>query len=1223
MDYLYINAIVKETYVDLPCGCPFPSKFREYLRTYSTNDECLKAGAPSRVLTYFTVKDGEEPPVAILCSTEKHRDTVSVGRFTQCLGWGWGSDLIADNMDAIFGAGFYTEKEITETALRKEPFALPRNRQHGTAQLPLILDSEVKSAILTAVMVRWLRHEPILKIAVPANVDYDSYVLSAVNQIYALFPVSLRSEAGFCSYLPKNSDNLDRVYIGFIPEAQADSSTLFLDGSSRAVIAKLSKGTRRKALDLFIKYLSCAGAEQVRGFISEVFADVEGSGDGKVISAVAAKDYAVVGEVLNLLTLTGGADVLVPEWQSFYANPEKYSPNMQHRIRCHISESVQPNDCAAYFRTLCENATTPASIFEQLAAFRDICTDAPTLSDVLWNTALELIQSKNISFQNFHRGAAAKKDSLQPILDEEKLEALYCLALNEQLTALKGKQLVTLTEIDQANAQLAQWQADTANCLTPGMRQLHADLSGFINEVEAKRITIVLGNLSTRFQDLKARPAVSTSALKNQLASAATLLADVEKEPETEAVCALKAEVQQFIAEKETIINSSSSQFHQLRDIIAGSNDYFLILERLEKEKNGTAGLDQTQISQIEAELAKKRPATITLYKEDFYHHFKKELLLSSVAKLSDYLCKRIITDICALNSVAVSYNSSRSRAENLTDISGMKSLAGKISKSCAVKVSYDGKELNEAWFRRILDMSHTRDTAGDTKEFMKIFKTLVSSGTFSGSDMEKCVQMFGKCRIKVSPLFEMILQGRFKDATEKQYKEAYAAILAQIENGSDNALEDMNTVFSRTADKDKTASRAFTSFMQKGGSGGKKNKLIPIIVACVLVAAALIGGIVIWLVTRNNEPDPTEPPMVTDPTVAVTEPAPTPEEIYPAVFSTTSRYGAVFAKLHAASPALDFETYSNTVLLNVAQADEETRGLIAAAYENNSPISVEGASWDEYFFWVCWLNADNVSNIPAALAEPNPEALNILRFIHTYSLPEEVAETEPPTEAETVPAPEATEAATEAPTEAPTEPPKPTLTEILSITSGAAGAAYRIDPAAFGGLVQVQSLFGAAFDKSFDAHVEALEVLLTSGNQNQNLVIQELLLNHYRTLPGDTVIRFSDSGLAITWNEFVFWEFWLIAQNTPEQLNETVFNDQLRTDALEILDMIYNLSEGTAQFPAPETNDAASGENAEASEEDVIAAAGLTDAAEQARVSYETAASVYRDILALMAPVG
>ena len=60
--------------------------------------------------------------------------------------------------------------------------------------------------------------------------------------------------------------------------------------------------------------------------------------------------------------------------------------------------------------------------------------------------------------------------------------------------------------------------------------------------------------------------------------------------------------------------------------------------------------------------------------------------------------------------------------------------------------------------------------------------------------------------------------------------------------------------------------------------------------------------------------------------------------------------------------------------------------------------------------------------------------------------------------------------------------------------------------------------------------------------------------------MPGETVIKFNEAGIEITWDEFVFWECWVLVQQGVTVVDEQTFNADLYAQVADVLAVIHHL---------------------------------------------------------------
>ena len=1180
MDYLYINAIVKETYLDLPCGCEFPDAYRKNLHRYISADDCLTNEAISKVITYFSVKEEGRAPLLVLANAERQKSCASVGRFVQCLGWEWDGKLIGDSMDPVFRSRFYNEEEINAMAEGKTVVPLPRGRRSDDEEPPISLDFTIKKAILTAVFLRWLRHEAVLRIAVPKNVDYIGYVWQTVKQIYAIFPVALRVEAGFCSYLPSVDNAASRVYIGFVPEDMADSRTLFLDGSRRSAITALEKGTGRELLDRFIEFLCGVDASTCHDFLEEVYEDLEGGGDGARITAVVPKNYLIMGEAVSLLTAQGDMESLLPRWQEFFSNPGKYSVKMRSRISEKIREQIEPDALCQMFRKKCADQKNPEEILKEMKSYEAFYKENQPLADALWESAVALMREHGNGYGKIYDCAASAVEKLSPAVNQNKVDDLFRMSMEDRRDALKAQQVLSAADADRLTKEAEALHSHIAQAReTAYTADLLESIRGLISELKDKRNEFLYADFASRFETLKKEPAVNKTELKVLINKTQRLLADINDADQTEKISGLKENILGFLGWLQKKINDSDTKLNQLLEIITRGRDYFVILKELDKADKQ---LEADQLTRFYGELKKKRPASMEQYEALFENAFQRSFTLSSIANLSAYICWTVVRDICEFNAVPVAYSSAKSTAENVAEIDGAMYTARKISNACVVEVLFRERRWDSNWFREMLTMSHNAQSMGDRADFEKVFYTLVESGTYTGADLPGCIRMLNDCNLKYVELFKRIIEGRVRNCSEQQYIDTFEQIYENsVHNNKDFKLKSMENICKDLDEKDKVAYKAFRKFVE----GNQKRKhahsklLVALLIGVSAVALCVILAIVCMLVFKKNDvPAPTG----TTAAQVQTEPVPTePERVeYPPVFQLLKNDGESVERLYGDHADVSFASYKEAVSNILSGEDQTIEDQIVEEYtaKLGTFVSIDGdgtqVAWDEYFFWVCWAYADAAAGEPQeAFCVDNfqEKACSILRAIY-YNLPEQAAEetademgyvTAETTAISEEPVTEITVAAEEAVMESATEPEDAvvateeeigsTAEEILTAITNVAEASYKDAFAHARSLRLMLALFGADFAKSFDEHQALVESMLCTEDERAVTII-----DCYHSLPEDSIVLFPEYDIQVSWREYMFWECWLMGRTNPVENTE----EELHVEVLEILRVIHNLPE-------------------------------------------------------------
>lgn len=127
-----------------------------------------------------------------------------------------------------------------------------------------------------------------------------------------------------------------------------------------------------------------------------------------------------------------------------------------------------------------------------------------------------------------------------------------------------------------------------------------------------------------------------------------------------------------------------------------------------------------------------------------------------------------------------------------------------------------------------------------------------------------------------------------------------------------------------------------------------------------------------------------------------------------------------------------------------------------------------------------------------------------------------------------------------------------PTIDELIETLCTAAKDNYTAADENAYELKLIMALFGPEYNKEFAEHRKVVEELLTAGDHRA-----EVQLERYHSLPGNTEITFAADDICVTWNEYMFWECWVLATFDGELDEEGVsLNDRV----LDVLKLIHRL---------------------------------------------------------------
>lgn len=1150
MDYLYINGVVNETYKDMPCGCPFPEVYRNMLHaTVAAQD--WQNPEITRVLSCFTLRTNGEESVIVLSSVQRHETTASVARMIQCDGWQWDPELLRGRLNQVLHAGFYTEAEVIEPGKR---FALPKDRTISYDDVPIRMSAKVKEAVLTTVFLRWMRYDPVLRVAVPKGVDYNSYVISAVKAMYALFPLGLRARAGFCSYLPKDEQAAETVSIGFVPEEMADSRTLFLDGSSVAVCQNLCRGTNNKGLNTLIQYLAQSPDAERDAFLDEIFRELKGSGEGDQLLKIKPNDYAIVGAGLNLLALDGSLWELMPQWKKdFLDAPERHTATMRGRIQDKIRDTINPAEFCAMAEESWKRGES--DVFTSLKDYAPFCLENQPLKDALWETMLKYMTSR-MSCGEVYQMVTQRERDVSFLLDGEKKDWLFCKAKSEAFQALQKEPAKEPEQIEARKAQAQTLRTEVAKApASRNTRDLLDQVDSYIRSLDKQYNDLLCRQLADRFQKIKSMPNKTVQQREDQLKEAKEVLQLLRKLPQAPERDTLCKKVQQFADETEKFIRSSGAELARIREILESKKGYFAALEELNKVDR--ARQEEAEWQNITRQLEKKCPSSLELYAKQFEDFYHKPMILANIAKLGDYACSRVVRDICELNRIQLRCSAGKQADATARQIDGAMYMAGNISDGHKVSVTMDNNSnLDARWLRQMLRLRHDARSMEDAENFKKIFSSLAQGGAFTGDDMIPALEMFRRCGQKYTQLFRMMIQGCFREATETQYRLAYRLILEYTDGDKTRVLDKMQDALDAEIKTDKTAIRAFQDFRksQNPTKKGGKGWMITAIALGVLTVM-LVGTVVLLVLKRapgEGEPEQTVPVETTMATTAPTEPEvviPQLPEAYAYAISHAETLDMLYSQ--------PFDEHKKIVEKVMTEY-----GNLQTQFDENKGVQLSigvgvDVPWAEYLFWACRNSVDDSGQMPdtsvltRALNETDESVLEILRVIHQEQISRLNIDSNTTEQEETV---------------------SVESSDVKTAACAAAKDAFESSVEANEEYRLLLRLLGTNYNMDFASLSDGF---MTKLDYNENNVLQ----NHYAALPGTTVISPEGTEARVTWNEYVFWECWCLRNYREAKLAAASFDESLQQDVARILNVIHCLGgedvpRRTAEYPVVEGMD-------------------------------------------------
>ncbi|MGM9605349.1 MAG: hypothetical protein ACI3XG_09825 [Faecousia sp.] len=1038
MDYLYINSIIREVYKDIPCGCSFPAAIRQKMQRYFANDDFLQSSVENN-LSCFTLRADDErsAPVLVLMNAARQHSSKSVGRYTQCIGWVWNSSLLNDGYDAVLNTGFYSEEEILNAAAGQTSVPFP-NKSAAFEPMDIEIAPDTMRAVLTALVLRWTKCDAILRIAVPREADYNRYVVSAVRKLYSYMPYALRMQAGFTSYLSNPSRELPQISIGFIPEALADNNTMFLNGSSVAVINKLlQEGTHRKSLDSFLTYLchleEASRKEYLRLVNMEAEQNADGKDDGRKLARVTAKDYSVLGECLELQFMQGSLDEKIPAWRQFFRNAGKYPPISRERIEQQIAKELDPETFAGYYSRQCTQDA--AQIYSEYKSMAGFCGKFPALKDRLWEAFLSQMRQSGASYREILELVSANSRENEILVSPDKKQLLQLFVLEESLSRLvssvdpeKSDRAAVRSELQTITKGIQPHLTSTNPAEAEKARQLKEALEHFVNRLNQAWANQLLQEKTAEFQKIKALPTDSVKSLDESIRLAVEFAKAIENQP---VLNSLRQEIIAFVEERQGMRNASNTKFNELQRKAAASKSYFDLCGVLFDPDY--VGLEQKQRELFSKEIRRRKPATYPEYASAFEIRFRQKLNAVSLAGLSGNLCKKIVEDLSQFPEISIPLPATGQDIRGVVE--GMSIAASGVfpNASIAVQLGKDAYPCKQ--LQQVLSFEPAVFQGENAGSAIELLLSFASHGTLTGRDMLPCVKVLPReGELPRQVLERLVLPGCFRGADSRQYTAVYQYLFrvfsAKAGDAEASAILNQALASAQTGPNrpDALAADTLEAFLKTGGSGKKpSSRLILIIVAIIAALLVLIGsGTAAYFLLK-----------------------PSSEAVVPVQSQALSIPEQLFGT--ADSPK-SFEDHIAAAGKILEQAENDAvHNAMTLCYNTPQPDALIGnATWEEYFFWACFVHSGDSAGsiIPAFDARtPDMTVVEILRLLHGEDL--ESSQVQDDAAASTQDSQDAESAldggtVTDAPAAA------PTLEEILQTSAQAAKDAFERTAAAY-----------------------------------------------------------------------------------------------------------------------------------------------------------------------------
>lgn len=784
MDYQYIKSIVNEIYTDLPSRFNFPAECMDEIRKYCLDDSFISAGV-NDVYTYFMSSE-QGKPVVVFSKTAKKNTAKSVGYYAQCLGWAWSKELTKQIPEDVFGSAYMKETEIDDLGRQNADIS----KITGRVEFKNIeVSSEAIRAVLYGVIRRWLIGSAPVRIAVPVNEEYDSYVVSAVRAIYDFFPMALRLRAGFRSYLPSEQTGLNKIFIGFIPELESDDGTIFLDGRSNAAYSKyISDGCGIKSIDRLVEHVAHIPGSERQTFLDEIYEDVEGAGDPQRISSIGVEAYDPAGKMLAYMEEGQSFANMFPRWMEFLAQQYKFPAHMRNVILNYIEGHLESEQIFNYAAEKFIYEEETKLVRETAKYFVPLCTTFPQFRHVIYDAVIGRLN--NCGFDDSARKLELFEkfaNSIIPqIVSYDDLAKLKVDSLQDDYNQVCGLPLTTPAQADNA------------------IGALKAILS-------------------------KISPYESYSNGKN-----------------------FAQEIEKRIVELKKKRNSSDMLYYDSLRAIQMANDYFCKLEEYFKIENRITELEENQQKQLWKEARAARPESIPDYQKAFKGRFGCALTLQNLSKLNKNLCKTIIRDLSSFKEVPVKFQKGISADRLNESIVKAEAISDVISENCKVCFEGLPESLSKSDARWLLELNTDGMSAENRKALSKHLFWLARRGVYSGKDLPAiCQFLCSGENEKIEEetalnLIDYIEKGCFGNCTADDYWLTFETIFLKL--NSEKPIEKLEILRKKIADNTE-AGTILSKYIElhspeekkaKNISGGEKRGRKAVLISLVAAVAVL-----------------------------------------------------------------------------------------------------------------------------------------------------------------------------------------------------------------------------------------------------------------------------------------------------------------------------------------------------------------------------------------------
>lgn len=881
INYQYIYTVLNGNYVVLPASgtiAQIPPEAAGDVSRYSTIFAGLAAKLPED-FCYYTLKRDKKAPLLAFSKAQKKINCTSSANFAQCAAWDWEESLLRDHFDEILRFGFYSEAQVDRLA--EGDASVPA---FGKGEAPGVTDfmkidiaDNALRAVLFGVFSRWLLGKAQVKIAVPESERerYSQYVLSAVREIYSYFPVCLRAEAGFASYVQAGKEQtFPRYSIVFVPESMADTRTLFLDGSNRTACELYAASTKRENLDRFIEHLAGLRDPAARKqFLDKVYEELEKKATEKDKASISARQYAIYGEALQLLENKGSFDEKAEQWLAFYYNRENYSKTMGDEIDRIARSELNEKDLLAFAEKRVPDGTGIEQLVEGLSALLPLAVVKDGCSGALLgllNKRLKACGDENAEtvFRALEKqagwAATDAKSEYEAVLKDwgKKAGEIRLTKAAKDILATTAPSLPELQERTgriKEEAQSGVVPFLNEELLSNFGKVLKEQQRKVLNE-KAKNKLNAIAPVTGNNADLITARKTSLENLKKEIQTMDDSFADKQKWIES---------LDELISKEEGRLGNASVLEQTLTNQVMGKGSYFEMLAGLAEEEEKTSlgeegSYDRLIIRNVQKKVVEKRPAGRNAYLSAYQSWAKEALSPASMGKQLPLVQNQIKADLKTMKAEPLELPSVK-YADDLTDrIADIRKLFGGEKLVFRVnEENYSDREI-----RDVLKLE-TKPCAdeGGKKHLLNLCRELIRTGIFREVHFSRLGDMFVEAGMKRTSLLRAVTDGSMSGLSKRQSEEfLQAAHRDRVEEDKADEgtfVEELEkSVSDQLPDALYEACKHYVDDYHRKHSGRKKLPWWQIALIAVLGALILAAGVffAVRMLKPKPEPVPEEP---------------------------------------------------------------------------------------------------------------------------------------------------------------------------------------------------------------------------------------------------------------------------------------------------------------------------------------------------------------------------